>query len=119
MKSAITTSALNSTLAAALLGCFAMAHADPVSDLLRQPAPEIIIGYDDLDISHPRGLEELYTRIERAAMAVCDYDRMHKELARQRRPAACYKAAVEDAVRQVNKPTLTALHKTKAKTIAG
>jgi UrcA family protein len=117
MKTASKKSAVTSTLTVALLGGFAVAHADRVGQL--EGPPKIVVNYDDLDISHPRGLEELYSRIETAAMTLCDYDRLHKELARQRRPAACYRAAVDDAIRQVNKPTLTALHKTKARTIAG
>ncbi|MFC4314993.1 UrcA family protein [Steroidobacter flavus] len=108
---------MTATLAASLVGAFAVAHADRVGQL--KGTPKIVVNYDDLDISSPHGLEQLYTRIENAAMSVCDYDRLHKELARQRRPAACYQAAVDDAIKQVNKPTLTALHKTKAKTIPG
>jgi hypothetical protein len=52
-------------------------------------------------------------------MDVCDYDRLHKELARQRRPAACYHAAVDNAIKQVNQPMLTALHRAKSKSAVG
>jgi UrcA family protein len=117
MNAVIKKSAVGLTLAAAMVAPFAVAHADRVGQL--EGVPKIVVNYDDLDISHPQGLEELYTRIQYAAMDVCDYDRLPKELARQRRPAACYHAAVDDAIRQVNKPQLTALHHAKAKAVVG
>lgn len=110
-------SAVTLTLAAALVGPFGVAHADRVGQL--DGPPKIVVNYDELDISSPHGLEVLYTRIEYAAMSVCGYDRLHKELSRQRRPAACYQAALDDAIRQVNQPRLTALHRAKVKSAVG
>lgn len=122
MKAVIKKSATSLTLAAAMVGSFAVAHADRIDQLEVDPlerVPEIVVSYDDLDISNPRGLDELYSRIEEGAMSVCGYDRNRKELARQRRLSACYHAAVNDAIRQVNLPQLTALHHSKTKTAAG
>lgn len=115
MNAVITKSAL--TLAAALVAPVAVTHADRVGQL--NGVPQIVIAYDDLDISHPQGLEMLYSRIQYAAMDVCDYDRLHKELSRQRRPAECYHAAVDNAIKQVNQPMLTALHRAKSKSAVG
>jgi len=117
MNAAITKSAMALTLAIALAGFSAGALADRVGQL--EGTPKVVVNYEDLDISNPQGLEVLYTRIENASMEVCGYDRLHKELARQRRPEACYTAAVDDAIRQVNKPELTALHRVKAKAAVG
>jgi UrcA family protein len=117
MNAVMTKSALSLTLAAAIAGPFWVAHADRVGQV--DGVPRVVVTYDDLDISHPQGLEELYSRIQTAAMDVCDYDRHPKELARQVRPAACYHAAVDNAIKQVNKPTLTALHHAKAKSVVG
>jgi UrcA family protein len=117
MNVAITKPAMTLTLAAALVGPFALAHADRVGQL--DGTPKIVVNYEDVDISNPQGLEVLYARIQYAAMDVCGYDRLHKELARQRRPATCYRAAVEDAIKQVDQPVLTAYHRAKSKSIPG
>ena len=117
MNTVLKKSAATLTLTAALVGPFALAHADRVGQLAG--VPKIVVHYDDLDITHKQGLEMLYSRIQYAAMDVCDYDRLHKELSRQRRPAACYRAAVDDAIKQVNQPMLTALHREKSKTAVG
>jgi UrcA family protein len=117
MNAVITKSAVSLTLATALVGFSAATFADRVGQL--EGTPKIVVNYDELDISNPEGLELLYTRIENAAMTVCGYDRLPKELARQRRPAACYHAAVDDAIKQVNQPTLTAYHRTKTKSAVG
>lgn len=117
MKFVMTTSAVILTAAATLIAPLEIAHADRVGQL--EGPPKIVVNYDELDISTPRGLDTLYSRIENAAMTVCGYDRLHKELSRQRRPQACYQAAVDNAIQQVNQPRLTALHRAKTKTIAG
>ncbi|HEY5755801.1 MAG TPA: UrcA family protein [Steroidobacter sp.] len=117
MNTGIIKSAVTLTLATALVGFSAASFADRVGEL--EGTPKIVVNYDELDISNSEGLELLYTRIENAAMSVCGYDRLPKELARQRRPAACYHAAVDDAIKQVNQPTLTALHRTKSKSAVG
>jgi UrcA family protein len=117
MNPVITKSALGLTLAAALAGPFALAHGDRVGQV--DGVPQIVVAYDDLDISHRQGLEALYSRIQYAAMDVCGYDRLLKELSRQRRPAACYHSAVDNAIKQVNQPMLTALHRAKTRTAVG
>lgn len=117
MNAVFKKSAASLTLAAAIAGLCGVAHADRVGQL--DAVPKIVVNYNDLDISHQDGLETLYARIEYAAMDVCDYDRLHKELSRQRRPAACFHAAVDDAIRQVNQPQLTALHLAKTKAAVG
>ena len=117
MNAVITRSAVTLALATTLVGLSPAAFADRVGQL--EGSPKIVVNYDELDISNPQGLELLYTRIANAAMSVCGYDRLHKELSRQRRPAACYQSAVDDAIRQVNQPQLTALHRTKSKAAVG
>lgn len=116
MNTAMTKPAVTLILAAALASPFA-AQADRVGQLAG--TPRIVVTYDDVDISSPQGLATLYSRIQYAAMDVCEYDRLHKELSRQRRPAECYRAAVDDAIKQVNQPVLTAYHRAKSKSLPG
>jgi UrcA family protein len=117
MNAVINRSVAKLALAAAAVCPFALSHADRVGQL--DGTPQIVVEYDDLDISNTRGLETLYDRIQLAAASVCGYDRLHKELSRQRRPSACYEAAVDNAIEQVNQPMLTALHRAKGRTRVG
>jgi UrcA family protein len=117
MNAVIKKSAVILSVAAALAGPFGVTYADRVGQI--DGTPKIVVNYEELDISNPQGLEMLYTRIENAAMSVCGYDRLHKELSRQRRPATCYQAAVNDAIKQVNQPILTAYHRAKSKSAIG
>jgi UrcA family protein len=118
MNAVVTKSAVTLSLTAALLWLAVPAHADRIEGVTVS-APTIKVSYADLDINKPRGLEVLYSRIQRAARSVCDYDYSIKELARGRHAKACYETAMDDAVRQINRPTLTAFHRTKARSAMG
>jgi UrcA family protein len=79
-------------------------------ELQRENAPVETVRYSDLDLSTPVGVRTLYKRIDNAAWKVC----------RQMFPVAngpsgiansnCRAALVDAAVKDVNRPTLTALH---------
>lgn len=119
MKAVVTKSALALTLAAALAWPVVPAHADRIEGVTVSSAPTIRISFAELDINKPRGLQVLYSRIERAAKVVCGFDYSPRELARNRQAKACYQTAVDDAVRQINRPTLTALHRAKTRATLG
>ena len=118
MIAVIAKSAVTITLAAAFIGHSVPAHADRLEGVIVS-APSITVGYAELNISNPQGLAVLYTRIKSAARSVCGYDPSPKELSRARVSKACYLSAVDDAVRQINRPTLTALHRAKSKSALG
>jgi UrcA family protein len=113
MNAVVTKSAIALTLAAALTWPVVPSHADSIEGVTVSSAPTITISYAELDINKPRGLEVLYSRIQRAAKVVCGMDYSPQELVRGRQAKACYKTAIDDAVRQINRPTLTALHRAK------
>jgi UrcA family protein len=119
MKALATPSALAVALTAALAWPAISAHAERIEGVTVSSAPTIRVSYAELDINKPRGLEVLYSRIQHAAEVVCGVDRTPRELARGRQATACYKTAVDDAVRQINRPTLTALHRTKTRDTLG
>ena len=119
MNAVVTKSALALTLAAALALPVVPAHADRIERVTVSSAPTIRISYAELDINRPRGLEVLYSRIQDAAKVVCNVNQMRRELAQAARASACYKTAVDDAVRQINRPTLTALHRVKTRQTLG
>jgi UrcA family protein len=120
MKAVVTKSAVALALSAALGWPVVPAHADRIVGAVTvTSAPTMTVSFAELDITKPRGLEVLYSRIEHAAKIVCGVDYMPKSLARNRHATACYKTAIDDAVRQINRPTLTALHRAKTRTTFG
>lgn len=120
MNAVVKTSAAALTLGAALFLSAAPAHADRIDGAVTvSSAPTIRVSFAELDINKPRGLQVLYSRIQRAAEIVCGVDQTRRDLARGRLATACYKTAVDDAVRQINRPTLTALHRAKTRDALG
>jgi UrcA family protein len=118
MNAVIAKSALIVTLAAGSLGYSVLAHADR-ADRAAGSAPSITISFGELDLSKPQGVEVLYTRIKRAAKSVCGFERSPLTTLRRRQSTSCYESTLEDAVRQVNRPKLTALHRAKTRSAFG
>jgi UrcA family protein len=88
--------------AIALYGLQAAAGA-PASNL-----PQQRVGFADLDISTAAGAKVLYSRIAVAARQVCaDYGL--KDLATMARVNECVDLAIDNAVKKVNAPALSAL----------
>lgn len=118
MIAVIAKSAVTVTLAAAFIGHSGLAYADRIEGVVVN-APSVIVSFAELDISKPQGLEVLYSRIKTAAKSVCGFDHSIQQLSRGSDSMACYKSAVEGAVTQINRPTLTAFHRAKSKSALG
>jgi UrcA family protein len=92
MKAFVTKSALALSLTAALSWPVVPAHADRIiGGVTVSSAPTITVSYAELDINKPRGLEVLYSRIERAAKSVCNFEDSPRQLAQMRQAKACYR----------------------------
>lgn len=117
-KSAVPMTLAVATLAVATLGQAGVAHAESIDRSLGS-VPSITINYTALDISKPQGLQVLYARLKDAARSVCDLDNAPRNLARMRNAKACYQSTLDNAVRQVNRPTLTAMHRAKKRPALG
>ena len=74
--------------------------------------PKIEISYTDLDLARADQASELYTRIERAAHNLCEVNYGSRILARQLE-RQCAAKSVDDAVRGVDNPNLTAVYQAK------
>jgi UrcA family protein len=70
--------------------------------------PSKKVSYADLDISQPAGAKVLYGRIARAAREVCNYTGFDPLGAAQVR-IRCINYAIDNAVKDVGSPTLSAL----------
>lgn len=69
-----------------------------------------VVRYADLNLSTNEGIERLMTRIKQAGKQVCDYGNGFTDLTGRQHERRCYKTAVDNAVRQINNPVLTARH---------
>jgi UrcA family protein len=72
--------------------------------------PPVTVRYADLNLANAEGALALYRRITAAARTVCGPDYAQWYPAARKGWKHCYKATVDEAVRAVNAPTLTALH---------
>jgi UrcA family protein len=77
--------------------------------------PTIIVSYADLDLSKPEGARILYARIKRAAHKVCA-PLASREVRRNFLWRDCYEGAIANAVATVDRPGLTALHRSSTST---
>lgn len=70
----------------------------------------IAVPFADLNMMHPDGAKALYSRIREAARQVCGV-RIGPQSPQERRvQSTCFAEAVADAVKQVNRQQLTAMH---------
>jgi UrcA family protein len=100
----------NTARAAAFLLCGAIALC--TLQLTAQAADEGLpskrVSYADLDISKPAGAKVLYKRIVRAANEVCQISG-YDSFAAAQMVNRCIDRAVDNAVKDVNSPALSAL----------
>jgi UrcA family protein len=94
------------------LGFSVIAEASGSAAAVGAGLPKAEISYADLDLARADHANELYTRIERAARNVCEVNYGSRTLAllleRQ-----CAAKSVDDAVRGVDNPNLTAVYQAK------
>jgi UrcA family protein len=103
---------LYKSIAFAAIGVMAMtaagAGAARAQDGSHAIALTKLVTYSDLDLESMQGARILYARLRNAATHVCQPQRS-RHLADDGFPA-CYDSAMADAVRQINKSTLTKVY---------
>jgi len=77
------------------------------------------VSYADLDLSKPAGAQTLYKRIKAAARHVCGPADQYTFVTPPAAFRECFEKAVADAVAQVDRPSLTALHREETRTARG
>ena len=94
-------------MAALILGIASTAgSASPTADGIQS----VTVRYAGLDLSRSVGAQILYTRIQQAALQVCDgFVGPFREMRTKASP--CYKDAVASAVAQVNSPQLSVIYR--------
>jgi UrcA family protein len=104
------TLAYTTTTLVALFAGLGTALADPVNHPRTLAPPPVTVRYDDLNLSNPEGARVLYRRISVAARKACGPNFAQWYPTVRTAWKECYGAAVDQAIKQVNAPTLTALH---------
>ena len=104
MKNPITLLTLGAMTCTALTigGLSTIARADSLLD-----GRSVLVHFEDLDTNNTRGAELLYNRIKLAAETVCSDLAPQRSLALSARFASCVRAALGDAIAQVNRPLVT------------
>ena len=77
--------------------------------------PSIKVSFHNLDFDNSNAVADLYGRIQTSARLVCMDSSSPWDASRQKTFERCYTAVVENAVGQVNRPQLTALHRGESK----
>ena len=105
MKSSVTIRCVAALVAALVSGSVL---AGPPAD------PSKTVSYADLNLKSQAGVDALYKRIRKAAYEVCQMPTGTRQIRIESEFKACKLDAIDRAVQQINLPTLTALHESKA-----
>lgn len=79
----------------------------------------LAVSFADLDLSKPAGAQTLYKRIKAAARTVCGPVDQYTFVVSSYSFRKCFDAAVANAVGQVDRPSLTALHREESRSARG
>jgi len=93
--------------ALAFSAAIALAPAAQAGD--QSPPYKVTVSFKDIDFNRPEAVEALYKRLQYASKVACDT--LEPEVPyREADDRACEREAVQGAVRDVDRPALTALH---------
>ncbi len=73
----------------------------------------VTVRFGDLNLNSAEGVRRLYVRVESAAMQVCGPRFSVLNASHWREWKECHIATIDDAVRRIDRPVLTAFHQQK------
>jgi UrcA family protein len=115
MHSITTTAQLRGLIATGIFSVLATGFSAVSAAADSDPVRTSILTYDDLSLSSPQDVDELYRRIRSEAAKVCSLP-MEADLRVRMEEAACAHRAIRDAVIKVNEPTLFNVYNAKNST---
>ena len=80
---------------------------------------QVVVTFDDLDLSSTAGARTLYSRLKDAAQQACGNRPTGRDLHGYMAYQSCYDSALEKAVRKVDNGHLLALHRKSAESSVG
>jgi UrcA family protein len=112
---------MNTNLRTKLLGAMSLGCGIACFSAMARAAEEVppseVVRYVDLNISSPAGALTLYHRIQAAARRVCQFD-VGSNLHSLGKQQACYRHAVDEAVKGVDSAALSQIHGTATPRLA-
>ena len=72
--------------------------------------PSVTVSYSDVAFGNSAGAADVYRKLKVAARQVCGFDQGTRSLELRVAARDCFEEALADAVRKIDRPTLTALH---------
>ncbi len=105
-------SALGAAALASSLACAMPAFAAPETVATRTTT----VSYADLDMATAGGAQTLYTRLKSATRMVCSVEKGFTTISTAMDRLRCVQSTLDKAVKDVNRPSLTALHSGGAST---
>lgn len=101
---------VSSAAAAVALTFLMLLAVDVRADSLQDNPPSITVRFSELALADSANAATVYRKLSVAARKVCGLNRGAQSLHAHLVQLECYQAAMDDAVRKVDRPTLTDLH---------
>jgi UrcA family protein len=105
-----TSERVSSAAAALALTFLTLLAVDARADAPSGNPPSITVRFSDLAMADTANASVVYRKLRNAAGKVCGLHRGAQSLQAHIAQQECYDAALADAVRQVDRPALTAVH---------
>jgi UrcA family protein len=103
--------------AAIALTFLTLLTVDARADATPGNLPSVTVSYSDVAFGNSDGAAKVYRKLKSAARKVCGVDNASKPLELYLAARDCYEEALADAVRKIDRPTLTALHGSKTRNL--
>ncbi len=97
--------------AAIALTFLTLLTVDARADEPKHTPPSIAVSYSDISFATTQGAANVYGKLKAAARQVCGVNNGAKDVAVILAAHDCYEEALAVAVRKIDRPTLTALHR--------
>jgi UrcA family protein len=101
--------------ALAVLACTVATGSATAAPPIRSVVHSMVVRFADLDLAHAKDVATLYSRIEQAARALCLDDSFSPDPSHARNMKLCVDAVMAQAINDINRSPLTALHHSKVR----
>ena len=108
---------VTSAAAAVALTFFMLVAVDARADEPQGNPPSVTVRFSDLAMADTANAAKVYRKLRHAANKVCGVNFGARSLHEHIRQQECVEQALTNAVREIDRPTLTALHASRARTV--
>lgn len=108
---------VSSAAAAVALTFLTLLAVDARADEPKGNPPSVTVRFSDLAMADTANAAKVYRKLRHAAAQVCGLHRGAQSLQMRIAQDECFDAALADAVRQVDRPALTAVHDAAARNL--